>query len=235
MKIDDVKQPILYIIIAILLIILFFHKCKKEPVKYSASDIAAMQNQIKVSKDKENRYEYKISALAGEASEFKEKLKNAEQHNIHLSDEIKRVSKKITNNTQSATSITQVVTVTAIGEKIGLDLKDSCDFTAQYKDQWVELQYKSKGDTFKLSYKDSLDIVTNKQPKGFLGLGEPEYYTSVTPYSPYNKVTGIASYTKKLSVKKTRFSVGVQAGYGITLFGPSPYIGIGGQFNIVKF
>jgi hypothetical protein len=34
---------------------------------------------------------------------------------------------------------------------------------------------------------------------------------------------------------KKRFSIGLQVGYGFTMYGLSPYIGIGGSYNLIKF
>lgn len=53
----------------------------------------------------------------------------------------------------------------------------------------------------------------------------------------YNKEKVITIQTEKTITipKKTRFGVGVQAGYGITPAGFQPYLGLGISYNILSF
>lgn len=40
--------------------------------------------------------------------------------------------------------------------------------------------------------------------------------------------------TKFIEKKRSRFSIGIQVGYGVTPKGPQPFIGIGGQFRLTR-
>jgi hypothetical protein len=45
----------------------------------------------------------------------------------------------------------------------------------------------------------------------------------------------IPEITKTIYPKKTRWSIGPQVGYGFTYNKPSPYIGVGLQYSLIKF
>ena len=46
-------------------------------------------------------------------------------------------------------------------------------------------------------------------------------------------VIDLKAYQKLLP--KKRFSIGLQVGYGLTIYGPTSYVGIGGSYNLIKF
>lgn len=77
-----------------------------------------------------------------------------------------------------------------------------------------------------VTYKDSSyrAVVSGFMPR----LEELEFY----PQKEY-----ITIQTEKVTTVKRnpRFSIGVQAGYGITPAGFQPYLGVGGQLNILSF
>lgn len=71
---------------------------------------------------------------------------------------------------------------------------------------------------------------------------DSNYELAVNGYSPMLEYINIFPETKYVTVETVRkektsprFSVGIQAGYGISSGGLTPYIGIGGQFNLFSF
>jgi uncharacterized protein DUF6808 len=51
--------------------------------------------------------------------------------------------------------------------------------------------------------------------------------------NPYSRVISMENIA--VEEKKNRVSIGIQGGYGLTIFGFTPYLGIGIQYNLIKF
>lgn len=61
------------------------------------------------------------------------------------------------------------------------------------------------------------------------------FVTSENPNVTFTNINSVVIPNTDLSttrVVKNKWSIGIQAGYGATLQGLSPYVGIGGQYNI---
>lgn len=89
---------------------------------------------------------------------------------------------------------------------------------------------------------DTLSFIT--KPSIFIGYSRKTFLQTITfqkakrtvvfkDANPYSKVLSMENIA--VEEKKNRVSIGIQGGYGMTLFGPSPYIGIGIQYNIIRF
>lgn len=81
-------------------------------------------------------------------------------------------------------------------------------------------------------------------PREYVTYKDSSYRAVVSGFSPrleelemYPRTEYVTIQTEKVvSVKRNpRFSIGVQAGYGITPAGFQPYLGVGGQLNILSF
>lgn len=81
-------------------------------------------------------------------------------------------------------------------------------------------------------------------PREYVTYKDSSYRAVVSGFSPrleelemYPKTQYITIQTERTVAvpKKPRFSIGIQAGYGITPVGPQPYLGIGGELNILSF
>lgn len=91
--------------------------------------------------------------------------------------------------------------------------------------------YRTVNDTVYLALPMERKVYKNKDYElAINGYGPRLEYVKVFPETKYVTV-------EKQMVEKTkpRFSVGIQAGYGVSSMGPVPYIGIGGQFNLFSF
>ncbi|HCQ17134.1 MAG: hypothetical protein CMI36_02690 [Owenweeksia sp.] len=143
-----------------------------------------------------------------------------------LADELKVNRKKIEG-------ITQVSTQTV--DTIWLPLKDTLKFSLESFSQTQWGSYKLQNDSLglRLSYriKDSLNFVEHYSRKWFLG--PKTYYLKGISYNPATEIRGI----DHIAISKTdkRFSLGLQAGYGITANGLKPYLGIGLNYSLIHF
>lgn len=65
------------------------------------------------------------------------------------------------------------------------------------------------------------------------GLFQSEHRVEVVNSNPYVKTVGIDSYTFKTG--EGIISLDAQAGYGLTIYGSTPYVGVGVGFDLWKF
>lgn len=105
-------------------------------------------------------------------------------------------------------------------------------FIVTKNDQWLSLKDSTdiNGKTsILLKMNLSLDVWTGRSQK------TKKYTTLITTDSPYIGVIGIKS--QKYDVPKQRpYGIGLQIGYGLTTqLKPTPYIGIGLQYSLIKF
>lgn len=82
---------------------------------------------------------------------------------------------------------------------------------------------------------DSLRIVFKTVKEGGLFNRREYLQLDITNTNPYDSVYGVTAYRKPLP-KANKFGIGVQAGFGFSnSLKPSPYIGIGVSYNIIRF
>lgn len=78
-----------------------------------------------------------------------------------------------------------------------------------------------------IKFKNDFYVVTGKTEQGLFKrvFGRPEYVVQYRDMNPYSSVQKLENVT--ITPPKQRFGYGLQAGYGITQFGPSWYMGVG--------
>lgn len=82
---------------------------------------------------------------------------------------------------------------------------------------------------------DTINIVTKQVKEGNLFNRRNYLQVDVRNANPHNVVEGLKVY-RVPSPKPKKFGIGLQVGYGWSKEGkPAPYIGIGGQWSIVRF
>lgn len=104
-------------------------------------------------------------------------------------------------------------------------------FMFDKSDKWLTL----KG-TFDSEGKLDIGLKLTADVDVFTGLDKKtkQYKSVVVTDCPYISVLNIKS--QKFDIKKpTRWGIGINAGYGVTKSGLSPYFGIGGSYNLIRF
>jgi len=102
---------------------------------------------------------------------------------------------------------------------------------------WVWGTVSASKDSTKVNvkFKEQIDVVIGTEKTGFLGLGKGKSFAEVTLHNPFNTVSTLRAYsTKPAPIKK--FGIGPVAAYGVGPgFVPGVFIGIGVNWNIIKF
>lgn len=239
-------------VIAALVIILLaslIRGCQAE-AKLAQTDTMnqALGDSIKTWVDKEGNFKANITLLENENADYFTKWNTADSTVIQLQKLVAQYKNRL-GHTGSATVITTDANIHLIEPtQVIQDVKDSCNptysspfeiyGTGKYeKTKWVWGQTLAKKDstTIGLRFHEEIDVVIGQDKVGFLGLGKPKPFAEVTLHNPFNKVSTLKAYSNTpLPVK--RFGVGPTISYGIgSGFIPQVFIGIGVNWNLLRF
>ena len=211
------------VLIFIIIIIIFCVKaCNNNIRKENSKLIESLNDSISYYKDVEGVLHSKISVIE---DDYFLKLKLKDKEIVELQSLVKKYK-----NVKSATIIK---TETKIVEKIvNKTILDTISNTPIYKSSfnlkdyiWGDIVAKKDTTDIKINIKNDFNIVTYKE-KGKLVL-------DVNDKNPYSITKSQRSYINL--PKQKRFGLGVNAGYGISKSGLSPYIGLGVNYNILNF
>ena len=220
---------------------------KREELKETQQNLIAKSDTIRIFKNKANENVYKIQSLTLDYKELK-------KVNSDLVNEINKLSKKDKNNLVEINKLN--LTINLLNDSIkkinnkpigstydpetGLttydfELKDSTKF----RELRGIIKVTSKDKPFKVDTELLIDKVytdltigkTLKNDKLELFVSSSNSKLLVT--NLIGSVVDLKAYNK--FQPKKRFSLSLQTGYGFTIYGLSPYIGIGGSYNLINF
>lgn len=212
----------LVLIFAIIIIIFCVKACNNSIRKENSKLIESLNDSISYYRDVEGILHSKISVIE---DDYFLKLKLKDKEIVELQDLVKKYK-----NVKSATIIK---TETKIVEKIvNKTVLDTISNTPIYESSfnlkdyiWGDIVAKKDTTDIKINIKNDFNIVTYKE-RGKLVL-------DVSDKNPYSVTKVQRSYINL--PKQKRFGLGVNAGYGISKSGLSPYIGLGVNYNILNF
>lgn len=224
MKLKNIKfLDIICIVLIIIFIIFAFKRCKNDIREFSNIDkLESLTDSIKYYKDNYNVLHSRISII--EADNFT-KIKSRDKDIQELQELVKKYK-----NVQAATVIK---TETKVVEKIvNKPIFDTISRETAYYSKfdldgfvWGEIVAKKDSTDLILNIRNDFNIVSHYD-KGKLVL-------DVSDKNPYSITKSQRSYINLPKQKK--WGLGINAGYGISKNGLSPYIGLGVNYNLINF
>ena len=228
-------------------VMLGLYQYKSNELKLAELNIKTQNDTIKVFKNKINENVYKINSLILDKKQLKE-------YNVELNNEISKLTKQDKTNLVEISKLS--FTINSLGDSIkklnnklidstynpitglnnyNFELKDSTKF----RELRGIIKVTSKDKPFKVDTELLIDKVytdltigkTLKNDKLELFVSSSNSKLLVT--NLIGSVVDLKAYNK-IQPKK-RFSLSLQTGYGFTIYGLSPYIGIGGSYNLINF
>ena len=224
MKLKNIKfLDIICIALIIIFIIFAFKRCKNDIREFSNIDkLESLTDSIKYYKDNYNVLHSRISII--EADNFT-KIKSKDKDIQELQELVKKYK-----NVQAATVIK---TETKVVEKIvNKPIFDTISRETAYYSKfdldgfvWGEIIAKKDSTDLILNIRNDFNIVSHYD-KGKLVL-------DVSDKNPYTVTKSQRSYINLPKQKK--WGLGINAGYGVSKSGLSPYIGLGVNYNLINF
>ena len=224
MKLKKIKfLDIICIALIIIFIIFAFKRFKNDIREFSNIDkLESLTDSIKYYKDNYNVLHSRISII--EADNFT-KIKSKDKDIQELQELVKKYK-----NVQAATVIK---TETKVVEKIvNKPIFDTISRETAYYSKfdldgfvWGEIIAKKDSTDLILNIRNDFNIVSHYD-KGKLVL-------DVSDKNPYSITKSQRSYINL--PKQKRWGLGINAGYGVSKSGLSPYIGLGVNYNLINF
>lgn len=224
MKLKKIKfLDIIYIVLIIIFVIFALKRCKNDIIEFSNIDkLETLTDSIKYYKDNYNVLHSRISII--EADNFT-KIKSKDKDIQELQELVKKYK-----NVQAATVIK---TETKVVEKIvNKPIFDTISREKAYYSKfdldgfvWGEIIAKKDSTDLILNIRNDFNIVSHYD-KGKLVL-------DVSDKNPYSVTKSQRSYINL--PKQKRWGLGINAGYGVSKSGLSPYIGLGVNYNLINF
>ena len=224
MKLKKIKfLDIIYIVLIIIFVIFALKRCKNDIREFSNIDkLETLTDSIKYYKDNYNVLHSRISII--EADNFT-KIKSKDKDIQELQELVKKYK-----NVQAATVIK---TETKVVEKIvNKPIFDTVSRETAYYSKfdldgfvWGEIIAKKDSTDLILNIRNDFNIVSYYD-KGKLIL-------DVSDKNPYSITKSQRSYINL--PKQKRWGLGINAGYGVSKSGLSPYIGLGVNYNLINF
>lgn len=215
--------PIVVIIGLILLLSLMFKECTYKQREIDTRKLIAQLNDSLVSyRDKEGKLISKISSIEVDNMSFFKQLQVKDKTIKELQNLVKK-STLTASIVKTETKIDTVIKTKVVkyGEE---DIVFETDFNLK---DWVWGTISMDKDTtaMALFIRNQYDITLSKEKDGT--------YINVINHNPFSVTKEIRSVYKLPKPKK--FGVGINAGYGVTAQGLSPYIGVGINYNLINF
>lgn len=224
MKLKNIKiLDIVLIALIIIFVIFAFKRCENDIREFSNIDkLEALNDSIKYYRDNYNVLHSRISII--ETDNFT-KIKSKDKDIQELQELVKKYK-----NVQAATVIK---TETKVVEKIvNKPIFDTVSRETAYYSKfdldgfvWGEIIAKKDSTDLILNIRNDFNIVSHYD-KGKLVL-------DVSDKNPYSITKSQRSYINL--PKQKRWGLGINAGYGVSKSGLSPYIGLGVNYNLINF
>lgn len=242
MKIPKEMRSLLIGLLIALIVIIFasFKSCQNRKLQEENNLLEGLQDTLKTMRNKDGTQTSIISMLQATTSKAFLDIKTKDETILWLQREVQKEKNKIKGGggivvIGGSTSYTGTSTNTIIANNPVIN----GDTVYQYP------TYKTIGkDTLWIKYtivaskdKTTLDLKVINKYKVLIGtekvgLFKRKPIVEVTNLNPYTSTETLRAFEIKDN-RKTRISLGLQGGYGFTLKGLSPYVGLGVNYRIL--
>jgi hypothetical protein len=223
--------PILIAVILLLLVAggLYFNSLKYE-LNLSQTALGKERQETKRWIDKEGKSRAEIQTISASQDVIKS-VYESEIDSLRKSiSDIGRNGRNLNEATTISTETRDSLILKTVFDTVVVNNEIKVNETLKYSDKWLDLEYFPSNQSLTYASRDSLSIVKYEKKQGFL---KPRITSiQVINHNPRSSVTGIRQF--EITPKSKRFDFGLQAGYGFTNNGMSPYVGIGFTIRLLK-
>ena len=124
--------------------------------------------------------------------------------------------------------VVEVVTTDTVIQEVKVPVN-----SFKYKDKWISISGKiyNNNATIDWEYYDEIQFILHYKRQNMFK--RKELYVSAVSTNPHARIVGLESM--RVTNTKTRFGIGLMAGYGVSDTGLSPFIGAGVYYSIINF
>ncbi len=217
------------LVMAILWMIFLIYKSQMDKFEDLKLENSTLTDSLIIKRLENGQQTAMINVLQADRVQDLLKIKSKDSVINKLQVEVQRYKKEIKKG-GSVTVVGNSTNVTGTTPIIPADTSQAsiAPFSFTFSDKWIYLSGKGLNDSldFDLKVKNEYTIA--------IGYEKKKPFVEITNHNPYTETSYLRTFEVKVP-KASRFGLGLQAGYGISKNGLSPYVGIGGQFTILRF
>lgn len=235
--IEAVCIAILVVIIAILY---FTNISYQKEAKENANLVISLNDTLKTWKDKDSLSHAKIQIIETERTKDFLSLQSKDEEIIKLQKTVKQYEKQIKNqgSVTNFTSETKIITKDSL---VTDSVCGKCSFYFSNSNPWYSVDASvSPTETpnqlslsLDLKVKNEYSVIVGEEKQGLFK--KPKPFVEVLNHNPYSETESLRTYQVSNKVRVKRFGIGPNISVGFNDKGFSWFIGIGLQYNLIRF
>lgn len=226
-------------ILLVLLVVVYIRSCNKkvDTSREQTNFINSLSDSLKSSRLQNNSEKATISVLQTASKEAFLKLRIKEAEIVVLQSIVYEYKEKLKAGSSVTTAVTETSfkhegsTVVTVHDTVKAENKVYLypEYTDTVNNQWISYRATMNKDNTYLDLK-----ITNRYAV-ILGYEKKKPFVDVVNYNPYSSTRILRSYQVSIPRQKV-WGIGLSAGVGIgNGVKPTPYIGVGINYNIIRF
>ena len=224
----------------IIAILYFTNISYQKEAKENANLVISLNDTLKTWKDKDSLSHAKVQIIETERTKDFLSLQSKDEEIIKLQKTVKQYEKQIKNQG----SVTNFASETKIITKDSL-VTDSvcgkCSFYFSNSNPWFSVDasiYPTKTPnqlnlSLDLKVKNEYSVIVGEEKQGLFK--KPKPFVEVLNHNPYSETENLKTYQVSNNVRVKRFGIGPNISAGLDGKGFSWFIGIGLQYNLIRF
>ena len=228
------------ILVVIIVILYFTNISYQKEARENANLIISLNDTLKTWKDKDSLSHTKIQIIETERTKDFLSLQSKDEEIIKLQKTVKQYEKQIKNQG----SVTNFASETKIITKDSL-VTDSvcgkCSFYFSNSNPWYSVDASIHPTetsnqvslSLDLKVKNEYSVIIGEEKQGLFK--KPKPFVEVLNHNPYSETKSLKTYQVSNNVRVKRFGIGPNISVGFNDKGFSWFIGIGLQYNLIRF
>ena len=224
----------------IIAILYFTNISYQKEAKENANLVISLNDTLKTWKDKDSLSHTKIQIIETERTKDFLSLQSKDEEIIKLQKTVKQYEKQIKNqgSVTNFTSETKIITKDSL---VTDSVCGKCSFYFSNSNPWFSVDasiYPTKTPnqlnlSLDLKVKNEYSVIVGEEKQGLFK--KPKPFVEVLNHNPYSETKSLKTYQVSNNVRVKRFGIGPNISVGFNDKGFSWFIGIGLQYNLIRF
>lgn len=235
-----IRVVFIAILVVIIVILYFTNISYQKEAKENANLVISLNDTLKTWKDKDSLSHTKIQIIETERTKDFLSLQSKDEEIIKLQKTVKQYEKQIKNqgSVTNFTSETKIITKDSL---VTDSVCGKCSFYFSNSNPWYSVDasiYPTETPnqvslSLDLKVKNEYSVIIGEEKQGLFK--KPKPFVEVLNHNPYSETKSLRTYQVSNNVRVKRFGIGPNISVGFNDKGFSWFIGIGLQYNLIRF
>ena len=235
-----IRVVFIVILMVIIAILYFTNISYQKEARENANLIISLNDTLKTWKDKDSLSHAKMQIIETERTKDFLSLQSKDEEIIKLQKTVKQYEKQIKNqgSVTNFTSETKIITKDSL---VTDSVCGKCSFYFSDSNPWYSVDasiYPTETPnqvslSLDLKVKNEYSVIIGEEKQGLFK--KPKPFVEVLNHNPYSETKSLRTYQVSNNVRVKRFGIGPNISVGFNDKGFSWFIGIGLQYNLIRF